>query len=78
MATPEPQISPTTPPTRGSHERERRRDRFLPRMLRRASVGRFYGPGGMAAAPDSPAHDAAEVRSMRADTQAKHHPDTPE
>jgi len=74
MATPEPQLSPTP----RSHARERRRDRFLPRLLRRASVGRFYGPGGMAAAPDSPAHDAAEVRAMRADTEAKNHPDTPE
>jgi hypothetical protein len=29
----------------------------------------------MSAAPDSPAHDAAEVRAMRADTEAKNHPD---
>ena len=77
MTTPEPPVA-SEPPTPGAHVAQRRIDRFLPRMLRRASVGRFYGPGGMAAAPDSPAHDAAEVRAMEADTKAKNHPQAPE
>jgi hypothetical protein len=74
MAIPEPPVSSDHPVEPAPHVVQRRLDRFLPRLLRRASVGRYYGPGGMAAAPDSPAHDAAEVRAMTADTEAKHHP----
>ena len=78
MAIPEPPISSDLPAEPKPHVSPRRLDRFLPRLLRRASVGRFYGAGGLAAAPDSADHDAAEVRAMQADTEAKHHPHTPE
>ena len=64
------------PPTPASepfgHVNVRRIDRFLPKRLRRAGVGRYYGPGGMAAAPDSPASRAAEGRASVADSAAKH------
>ena len=63
------------------HVPQRRRDRFLPRFLSRASVGRFYGSGGMAAAPDSPAQEAAELRAMKAGSHARNaatRPDPPD
>jgi hypothetical protein len=78
MTIPDPPLSSDLPVAPEPHVPQRRIDRFLPRLLHRASVGRFYGPGGMAAAPDSPAQHAAEARAMEAGTKAKKRPHPPQ
>jgi hypothetical protein len=70
ITSPEPHIEPTIPAAPAL----RFLDRFRPSALRRAAVGRFYGAGGMAVAPDSPAEVAAEVRALEANTVAKGSP----
>ncbi len=69
MTNPHPSSSATEP---SGQVNVRRLDRFLPKRLRRAGVGQYYGPGGMAAAPDSPASRDAESRALEADSAAKH------
>ena len=39
-----------------------------PKPLRRASVGEFYGPGGMAASPESAAVGRADLATARTPT----------
>jgi hypothetical protein len=60
---------PTTAPRQGSPG-EPPSGHVLPGELARAAVGRFYGSGGMAAAPDSDEERDAEVRAANATTRA--------